>query len=300
MKTVLFYSFKGGVGRTQSLLNIARYLTQEKNKKIAMVDFDIYAPGLSYLSSNKKNIDTEYFLKYLVNLFEENEKKDIFTEEISENLTLIPAYNMQNIKPYHNLLTNLSQFLYSIKESSNIKTDSLSTVADNIFNVIKNDISETGDYDYIFFDARTGITEVSDILFSKDVDFKVIISSYNNQNIYGTNEILKLLPPSDITKHKILRVLSPRPNIEGDKLSISLTKADLEDNVKLRNIFDWRGTIEIPYEQEIVFNDFNSWDNLSDDTQYKQRIKDIANTINNEFDNEFDIESILDELPNTP
>ena len=180
--------------------------------------------------------------------------------------------------------------------------DSLSTVADNIFNVIKDDISKTGDYDYIFFDARTGITEVSDILFSKDLDFKVIISSYNNQNIYGTNEILKLLPPSNITKHKILRVLSPRPDIENDELSISLTKADLvtdDNHLKLRNIFDWRGTMEIPYEQEIVFNDFNSWDKLNNDTLYKQSIKDIANTINDEFDNdEFDIKSILDELPN--
>ena len=230
MKTVLFYSFKGGVGRTQSLLNIAKYLTEEKNKKIAIVDFDIYAPGLSYLSSNQKDIDTEYFLKYLVNLFKENEKKDIFTEQITENLTLIPAYSMQNIMPYHDLLTDLSQFLYSIKQSSNTKTDSLSTVADNIFNVIKDDISKTGDYDYIFFDARTGITEVSDILFSKDVDFKVIISSYNNQNIYGTNEILKILPKSAIQKHKILRVLSPRPNVEESKLKSIVAEADLVNN----------------------------------------------------------------------
>ena len=297
MKTVLFYSFKGGVGRTQSLLNIAKYLTEEKNKKIAIVDFDIYAPGLSYLSSNQKDIDTEYFLKYLVNLFEENEKKDIFTEQITENLTLIPAYSMQNIMPYHDLLTDLSQFLYSIKQSSNIETDNLSTVADNIFNVIKEDISKTGDYDYIFFDARTGITEVSDILFSKDVDFKIIISSYNNQNIYGTNEILKILPKSDIQKHQILRVLSPKPDVENNKVEAILAKADLvtDDNyIRLRSKFDWLGTMEIPYEQEIVLNDFNSWDKLDENNSYKKSIKDIANTIKDKFNKE----SILDELQN--
>jgi len=293
MKTVLFYSFKGGVGRTQSLLNIAKYLTEEKNKKIAIVDFDIYAPGLSYLSSNKKDIDKEYFLRYLVNLFEENEKKDIFTEQIAKNLTLVPAYGMQNIIPYHDLLTNLSKFLYSIKQSSNIETDSLSTIADNIFNVIKEDISKTGDYDYIFFDARTGITEVSDILFSKDVDFKVIISSYNNQNIYGTNEILKILPKSAIRKHKILRVISPKPDVDDSKLKGIVTQADLGDNLTLRNIFDWIGKpLEIPYEQEIVLNDINAWDRLGEDNLYKKSIKDIANTINNEFDTE----SILNEL----
>ncbi len=284
MKTVLFYSFKGGVGRTQSLLNIAKYLSKEKNKKIAIVDFDIYAPGLSYLSDKmKQDENKEYFLKYLVDLFKENEKKDILVKQIAENLTLIPAYDMQNIIPYHNLLTDLSQFLYSIKHSSSIETDSLSTVADNIFNVIKEDISKTAYYDYIFFDARTGITEVSDILFSKDVDFKVIISSYNNQNISGTNEILKILPKSKIQKHKILRVLSPKPNISSDKLKGIKAKADLEDNVELKNIFYWLGTMEIPYEEEIVFNDRNAWDILKDDNLYKQSIKDIANNIDNEL-----------------
>lgn len=43
MKTVIFYSFKGGVGRTQTMFNIAKYLSR-KNKKIALVDFDLYAP----------------------------------------------------------------------------------------------------------------------------------------------------------------------------------------------------------------------------------------------------------------
>jgi len=281
MKTVLFYSFKGGVGRTQSLLNIAKYLTETKNKKIAIVDFDIYAPGLSYLSSNKKDQDKEYFLKYLVDLFEENDTKEIFTEKINDNLTLIPAYNMQNIRPYHDLLTDLSQFLYSIKHSSQIETDSLSTVADNIFNVIKNDILSTGDYDYIFFDARTGITEVSDILFSKDVDLKVIVSSYNRQNIDGTNEILNLLPPTKIEKHNILRVLSPKPlniercmNIEEIKLN-----ADLDNDIDLRQKFEWHGVNEIHYEEQIVTNDEDVWGNLDEGNLYKQDIISISNRI---------------------
>ena len=46
-KTVLFYSFKGGVGRTHVLLNSAKYLASS-GKKVLIVDFDIHAPGLSY------------------------------------------------------------------------------------------------------------------------------------------------------------------------------------------------------------------------------------------------------------
>jgi len=142
MKTVLFYSFKGGVGRTQSLLNIAKYLAREKHQKIAIVDFDIYAPGLSYLSPNlKKDIEKEYFLKYLVNLFEDIDT-NIYAEEIEANIDLIPVYNMENLRPYHELLTELSQYLYSIKMESDKRVDEVSTVTDNIFEVIKTDIAK--------------------------------------------------------------------------------------------------------------------------------------------------------------
>ena len=284
MKTVLFYSFKGGVGRTQTLLNSAKYLSEVKNKKIAIVDFDIYAPGLSYLSNNQKNNDEEYFLKYLVNLFQDETTKQIVSEKLSENLTLIPAFNMQNIKPYHNLLTQLSEYLYSIKQNASSEVDSLSTVADNIFEVIKEDIAKTGEYDYIFFDARTGLTEVSDILFSQYVDLKVIVSSYNDQNINGTNAILDILPATKIEKHKIVRVLSPKPKKSRDEFIGIKARANLDDNLKLKNKFEWFGTYEIPYEDEIVINDFKSWENLQDNkNDYRDKIITVANTIDDIF-----------------
>jgi len=296
MKTVLFYSFKGGVGRTQSLLNIAKYLAREKNKKIAIVDFDIYAPGLSYLSTNlKEDTEKEYFLKYLVNLFDDI-NSDIYAEKLEENIDLIPVYNMENLRPYHKLLTEFSQYLHSIKEESEKRVKEISTMSDSIFEVIKEDLSKNNNYDYIFFDARTGITEVSDILFSHYVDMKIFISSYNKQNIDGTNEILKMLSEQCISRHKILRVLSPKPNVEENKLESILAKADLVNNTTLRGTLDWQGTMEIPYEKEIVLNDIDAWDNLDEDNSYKQSIKDIANTINDKFNTE----SVLDELQKIP
>jgi len=284
MKTVLFYSFKGGVGRTQTLLNSAKYLAEVKNKKVAIVDFDIYAPGVSYLSANQKLENEEYFLKYLVDLFQDKETKKIVTEKLSDNLTLIPAFNMQNIKPYHNLLTQLSKYLFSIKQNAHNEVDSLSTVADNIFEVIKSDIENIGEYDYIFFDARTGLTEVSDILFSQYVDLKVIVSSYNDQNINGTNAVLDILPEMKLNKHKILRILSPKPKKSRDEFIGIKARANLDDNLKLRSKFEWLGTYEVPYEDEIVINDFQSWEKLQDGkNNYRDKIIAIANTIDDIF-----------------
>ena len=42
---ITFYSFKGGVGRTMALANIA-ILLAHMGKKVLMIDWDLEAPGL--------------------------------------------------------------------------------------------------------------------------------------------------------------------------------------------------------------------------------------------------------------
>lgn len=41
----LFFSFKGGVGRTSALMNTALYLARQK-KRVLIIDFDLHAPGV--------------------------------------------------------------------------------------------------------------------------------------------------------------------------------------------------------------------------------------------------------------
>jgi CO dehydrogenase nickel-insertion accessory protein CooC1 len=45
MYVVTFYSFKGGVGRTMALVNVAYELVQT-GRRVLMVDMDLEAPGL--------------------------------------------------------------------------------------------------------------------------------------------------------------------------------------------------------------------------------------------------------------
>ena len=203
-KTVLFYSFKGGVGRTQLLLNSAKYLAS-LGKKVLIVDFDIHAPGLSYWDEEFgiKNEKEDYLLNYMIKYFEgKSTNKKIYTRKVSENLNLVPIYDMTNIKPYQELLVEFSQFSYDLKSKLREKVTNNIKLSDTIFESIKDKLLETGNYDYIFFDSRTGFTEISDILFSTEVDLKVLASAYNKQNIKGTNSVLNLIEDKSI-KHKI-------------------------------------------------------------------------------------------------
>ena len=282
-KTVLFYSFKGGVGRTQLLLNSAKYLAS-LGKKILIVDFDIHAPGLSYWDEEFgiKNEKEDYLLNYMIKYFEgKSTNKKIYTRKVSENLNLVPIYDMTNIKPYQELLVEFSQFSYDLKSKLREKVTNNIKLSDTIFDSIKDKLLETGDYDYIFFDSRTGFTEISDILFSTEVDLKVLVSAYNKQNIKGINSVLQLIEDNE-NKHSILRILSLKPENSDRKIIEQLkSEANLDDNGKLKNSFDWKGIMEIDYASVIVTNDFEIWEELKDDNLYKKQVVDISNQIEN-------------------
>ncbi|MBK6771236.1 MAG: AAA family ATPase [Ignavibacteria bacterium] len=63
-----FYSYKGGVGRTQLLVNIAAYLCYYKDRKILLLEWDIEAPGLHYFFGLKnKDVNKEGLLDVLKN-----------------------------------------------------------------------------------------------------------------------------------------------------------------------------------------------------------------------------------------
>ena len=52
MITISFYSYKGGVGRSLALTNLAVYLAQF-GVKVVMADFDLEAPGSTTNSAPK-------------------------------------------------------------------------------------------------------------------------------------------------------------------------------------------------------------------------------------------------------
>lgn len=67
-----FYSFKGGVGRTQSLYNVAARLTALR-RKVLMVDVDLEAPGLSITLDEERRRSKEGFAEIAAALLDDLE-----------------------------------------------------------------------------------------------------------------------------------------------------------------------------------------------------------------------------------
>src|ERR1700704_4721655 len=88
-KSITFYSYKGGVGRSMALVNIACLLAKMA-KKILIVDWDVEAPGLHFFFNTDKekpglvDLFTD-ILPFVAN--EESNNEEGYASFLENNLT---------------------------------------------------------------------------------------------------------------------------------------------------------------------------------------------------------------------
>lgn len=191
MKTITFYSYKGGVGRSLALVNIATRLV-EFGKKVCVIDFDLEAPGLHLKFPVNKNIYktnkgiVDYVYEFSNNGILSTKITDYSLEvNISKNgkpLSLITAGNTESADYWKKLSSiNWYDLIY---ENPNGLAFFL-----NLKETIKNEIKP----DFLLIDSRTGISEMSGITLSLLADEIVIVAANNKENLGGANRIIKSL-----------------------------------------------------------------------------------------------------------
>ena len=93
MFTVTFYSFKGGVGRTLALMNVAAELAKTGNN-VAVLDFDLEAPGLNTFECFKDDLSKLGLLDFIANYSESynSDKPEIPDLKIISQLQKVPTF----------------------------------------------------------------------------------------------------------------------------------------------------------------------------------------------------------------
>ncbi|WP_319502140.1 KGGVGR-motif variant AAA ATPase [uncultured Draconibacterium sp.] len=191
MKTITFYSYKGGVGRTLALSNIAKRLN-EFGKKVFIIDFDLEAPGVHYkfkdfvLRDSVKQGLVDYIYKfYSEGLVDEDLSKYVksFIVNIRNRnaINLMCAGNSTSSQYWKKLSSiNWGDMFYQ-EESEGVE----------FFLNLKEAIRERYDPDYLLIDSRTGYTETSAITMSILADEVMVFSANNLENIEGSKQIIK-------------------------------------------------------------------------------------------------------------
>lgn len=223
MKTITFYSYKGGVGRSLALANIADRLS-EFGKKVCLIDFDLEAPGLpfKFRKFSKKTVKNG-----IVDYIHEYSKNGVFPSDVTKYITrLNPRFDTTHAPIYMLAAGNVQSSSYwstlnEIDWSKIFYTKHSRGV--EFFLDLKEKIATQLKPDFLLIDSRTGISEVSGITTNILADEVVIMFANNDENLFGANIIVdSILSDSQVKKTPSLHlVLSRIPDMSATKNDFS-------------------------------------------------------------------------------
>lgn len=234
MKILTFYSYKGGVGRTLALVNVANRLA-ELGKKVCVMDFDLEAPGLDskYQGVLKQKIGqglVDYIHSYSCHGIVPERIKDyaveVATINSSNNIWFIPAGDTAGGEYWRKLSCINWWNLFYDENSCGI----------DFFLHLKQQIEDELHPDYLLIDSRTGITEMSSVTMSILADEVVVLAANNEENIKGCARVLEALTKPEnnlLGKEKGIHFVLTRIPIETKPDEITQNQIMIEHKVNI-------------------------------------------------------------------
>lgn len=251
METITFYSYKGGVGRTLAVANVATYLALLGQKVVAL-DFDLEAPGLHYkLLPNYSPSQlgqlhglVDYISAALAASSSEPPKLQEYiikvptASRLPGEVWLMPAGGAPSSKYWKKLSQlNWHDFLY--------KDDAEGAV---FFLELKEAIDSLLRPDVLLIDSRTGITEISGVATTLLADKVVCMLLNNRENLEGARVVLgalrRSIRPPKLPPIQIFPVVSRLPaeaDFDAERRVVEnvrdlLTQQDSDPNVPLDDV----------------------------------------------------------------
>jgi len=216
---VTFYSYKGGVGRSMAVLNVA-YAMAGRGLNVLVLDLDLEAPGLSgFLHRNKElGGHAPYDMVDLLRWASEVARAPGPLEKAalppaSDYIVSIPIEKFSSAEPEFGGLGRLDfvpvdegRDYYSRMTAlgiGNLDRDSLIRIGSVLRSWLKSlkftsnvpdyygTTAPMSDYDFILIDSRTGVTEIGGLCIGPLSDDLVVLTALNDQNINGTKQFLE-------------------------------------------------------------------------------------------------------------
>jgi cellulose biosynthesis protein BcsQ/stress-induced morphogen len=210
-RTVTFYSFKGGVGRTTALTHVAAILAM-RGWKVVAVDLDLEAPGLSTafnLKPQPKYGIVDYF--YERSYLPEGIEPSISITEIFGEVKIPNATGRVFVVPAGFLSLDYVSMVDDLHANIIIDGDK------SLWSIFQQEISEQLQPDIILIDSRTGINQWGALSLLQAADEAIIFLFPNEQNQQGIELLLQSI--QSINKLSINFVFSPVPDVTKDGLS---------------------------------------------------------------------------------
>lgn len=210
-RTVTFYSFKGGVGRTTALTHVAWILAM-RGRKVVAVDLDLEAPGLSTAFNLKPQP------KYgIVDYFYE---RSYLPEGVEPRISIAEIFGEVRIPNATGRLFVVPAGFLNLDYVSKVDDLHATTVIDgdqSLWSVFKREIYEQLKPDILLIDSRTGINQWGALSLIQAADEAIIFLFPNEQNKQGIEVLLQSL--QSLINLSINFVFSPVPDTNKSGLS---------------------------------------------------------------------------------
>jgi len=220
VKTLTFYSYKGGSGRSLLLANAARYFAL-LGKRVVAADFDFEAPGLHYKlttsAPGKRMADAipeRGAVDYLLALSQgDRPPKSLFDYVVdipvprntNGSLHLMPAGSAPTGDYWKALTSLLRQDLFTDPEGSGLAACL----------ELKAHIEQELQADFLLIDSRTGVTELAGVTTAVLADEVVCLMLANRESQIGARAVLRSLRhaarPAGLPPVEVIPVLSRVP-----------------------------------------------------------------------------------------
>lgn len=185
---VSFFSFKGGAGRTTSLIGTAFSLAKA-GKKVVIVDLDLEAPGLSSIFFKEDEINTgvvDYLIEKPIHERQWHIHQHLLSidhtllNEFSDNLKIVPAGTVDS-----NFIQKLARLDFQHLTTNQVGAR-LRSLLDEIMK------SERG-LDFILLDARAGFHDIGGFALSDLSHAAVIVGQHTKQTWAGLSYVIERL-----------------------------------------------------------------------------------------------------------
>jgi hypothetical protein len=207
MLPVTFYSYKGGVGRTMALLNVAAILAN-RGLEVAVLDLDLEAPGLGLSESTRRpDATTEGSLG----------ASDFILDRIAGRIRPISDYGYEHelgggrvfLIPAGQQASRLARLVSNFYEPGDDRSYA--------FPLLLAEIEHRRQPDVLLIDSRTGRADIAGVCAMDLPRVLVAVCGLNEQNINGLEAALKeMWAYHDEAERAVLTLLaaSPVPRVD--------------------------------------------------------------------------------------
>ena len=249
MKIVTFYSFKGGVGRTMSLANVA-YRMARQGDRILAIDFDLEAPGLSEFPDLTLETPQGGLVDFILDYLSTGDLPEVrnYVCEVGfqdARFYLMPSGRFDNSYP---------EKLAKLNIGSLFSEDGRGPV---LFDYLTKAIQSEFKPHYVLVDSRTGFTDSGGVCTRYLPDLVIVFLGLNRQNRVGAKQIIQSInnqeaAPKGKTVPFVFLVVTPVPTGIDEQVSMAMAEASRMLNEEILAQIPYDATVAI---SESIFKD---------------------------------------------